>query len=121
MEDEVAKNLIQFNPNNSGLLPSPNGAHNNGNDNLNRPQCQIYQKMGHLAIDCYHCMDYAYQSHHPPEKLAAMASTKFSNADTWYTDTGATNNLTPDIENLYLAEPYDGHDSIQVRNGQVSL
>ena len=29
-----------------------------------------------LAIDCYHCMDYAYQYKHPPIKLAAMASTR---------------------------------------------
>ncbi|XP_023922287.1 uncharacterized protein LOC112033743 [Quercus suber] len=39
-----------------------------------RPSCQIYGKLGHIAIDCYHRMDYAYQGKHPPIKLAAMAT-----------------------------------------------
>ena len=36
--------------------------------------CQICGKLGHLAMDCYHRMDYAYQGKHPPAKLAAMAT-----------------------------------------------
>ncbi|KAK9995438.1 hypothetical protein SO802_020124 [Lithocarpus litseifolius] len=40
-----------------------------------RPTCQIYRKLGHFAINCYHCMDYAYQGKHPPTKLAALATT----------------------------------------------
>ena len=39
-----------------------------------RPTCQICGKLGHLAIDCYHRMDYAYQVKYPPSKLAAMAT-----------------------------------------------
>ena len=38
-----------------------------------RPICQICGKVGHLALDCYHRMDYAYQGKHPPTKLAAIA------------------------------------------------
>ena len=39
-----------------------------------RPICQICGKAGHIAIDCYHRMDYA----HPPTKLAAMATSSNS-------------------------------------------
>ncbi len=39
-----------------------------------RPYCQICGKVGHLALDCYHRMDYSYQGHHAPAKLAALAS-----------------------------------------------
>ena len=40
-----------------------------------RPTCQICGKIGHLAIDFYHRMDYAFQGQHPPTKLATMATT----------------------------------------------
>jgi hypothetical protein len=40
-----------------------------------RPQCQICGKLGHLAIDCYQRMNFAYQDKNPPSKLAAMAAT----------------------------------------------
>jgi hypothetical protein len=40
----------------------------------NRPTCQIFGKVGHYAIDCYHRMDFAYQGKNPPTKLAAMAN-----------------------------------------------
>ena len=43
-----------------------------------RPICQICGKAGHIAIDCYHRMDYAYQGKHPPTKLAAMATSSNS-------------------------------------------
>lgn len=36
---------------------------------------QIYNKVGHIAIDCYHHMNYVYQDCHPLEKLTAMAIT----------------------------------------------
>uniref|UniRef100_A0A2N9EW64 Uncharacterized protein n=1 Tax=Fagus sylvatica TaxID=28930 RepID=A0A2N9EW64_FAGSY len=31
-------------------------------------------RVGHLALDCYHRMDYSYQGRHPPAKLVALAS-----------------------------------------------
>ena len=37
-----------------------------------RPTYQICGKLGHLAIDCCHRMDYAYQGKHPPTKLVTM-------------------------------------------------
>uniref|UniRef100_A0A2N9HBT2 Integrase catalytic domain-containing protein n=1 Tax=Fagus sylvatica TaxID=28930 RepID=A0A2N9HBT2_FAGSY len=40
-----------------------------------RPQCQICGKIGHLAIDYYQRMNFAYQGKNPPSKLAAMATT----------------------------------------------
>ena len=43
-----------------------------------RPTCQICGKAGHIAIDCYHRMDYAYQGKHPPTKLAAMVTSSNS-------------------------------------------
>src|SRR6185312_13440564 len=50
----------------------------------------------------------------PP--LAAFASTS-SKVDTdWYTDTGATNHITSDLDCLAVRERYHGNDQVQVGN-----
>ena len=46
-----------------------------GGARSNRPICQICGKLGHLAVDYYHRMDYAYQGKHPPANFVAMATT----------------------------------------------
>ena len=85
-----------------------------------RPQCQICGKTGHQALDCYHRMDFAYQGRHPPAKLAAMVSTSngAQRGDTWLTDTGATDHLTANLNNLQDQTSYKGIDQVAVGNGQ---
>jgi hypothetical protein len=48
--------------------PSSNSA------SSNQPPCHICGKISHQALDCYHMMDFAFQGHHPPAQLAAMAA-----------------------------------------------
>ena len=55
---------IQHRPLSLGVKPLKN----------ERPTCQICGKAGHIAVDCYHRMDFAYQGKNPPTKLVAMAS-----------------------------------------------
>ena len=52
---------------------SSTNSSNTGNQSQH-PYCQICGKVGHLALDCYHRMDYNYQGCHPPAKLATLAS-----------------------------------------------
>ena len=68
-------------------------------------------------------MDFAYQGKHPPAKLAAMASTSngAQGGDTWLTDTGATNYLIANLNNLQVQTPYKGTDQVAVGNGQSIL
>ena len=68
-------------------------------------------------------MDFAYQSRHPPAKLAVMASTTSTSnsaqgGDTWLTYTGATDHLTANLNNLNVQAPYKGTDQVAVGNGQ---
>jgi transposase InsO family protein len=65
-------------------------------------------------------MDFAYQGRHPPAKLAAMASTSncSQGGDTWLTDTGATDHLTANLNNLQVPAPYKGTEQVSVGNGQ---
>ena len=39
-----------------------------------RPVCQICNKTGHIAIDCFQHLNMSFLGRHPPEKLAAMVS-----------------------------------------------
>lgn len=89
-----------------------------GQQSLANTWCQICERRGHKAIDCYQRMNYAYQGRHPPEKLAAMAASSSFDESTWYSDTGASHHITNDLGNLSLASTYDGSDTVRVGNGQ---
>uniref|UniRef100_A0A2N9IX43 CCHC-type domain-containing protein n=1 Tax=Fagus sylvatica TaxID=28930 RepID=A0A2N9IX43_FAGSY len=90
------------------------------NGSSQRPQCQICGKTGHLALDCFHRMNFAYQGRQPPAKLAAIASTNMSNAinassstqSSWISDTGATDHFTPDISHIPDCYEYCGNEQI---------
>ena len=80
-----------------------------GSARSERPTCQICGKLGHLAIDCYHRMDYAYQGKHPPTILVAMATT--SNAclaqdQPWLVDSATTDHVTASLNHLSFPKPY---------------
>ncbi|KAF9606138.1 hypothetical protein IFM89_023191 [Coptis chinensis] len=54
----------------SGASSSYNtGSSSSSNYNGARPICQICNKPGHLAIDCYNRVNHAYMGRHPPTKL----------------------------------------------------
>ncbi|KAA8525161.1 hypothetical protein F0562_006975 [Nyssa sinensis] len=92
------------------------GGHH-GSPGGNRPMCQICGKAGHLAIKCFHRFDQAYQT--MPNTMSAFFTAQQAPADTnWYPNTGSTNHLTNDLQNLNLhAETYAGSDQIQVGDG----
>jgi hypothetical protein len=82
-----------------------------------RPICQVCGKMGHSALNCYHRFDQAYQAA-GPNLTAYTATSSYSRDLNWYPDTGATNHVTSDLNNLSLhSEAYDGPDELQVGNG----
>ena len=92
-----------------------------GGAKLERPICQICGKAGHLAIDCYHRMDYAYQGKYPPAKLAAMVTA--SNAcitqdQPWLANSAATDHVTASLNHLSFPKPYIAQDHLTVGNGQ---
>uniref|UniRef100_A0A2N9E788 CCHC-type domain-containing protein n=1 Tax=Fagus sylvatica TaxID=28930 RepID=A0A2N9E788_FAGSY len=87
-------------------------ASNNKQQESTRPQCQICGKLGHLAIDCYQRMNFAYQGKNPPSKLAAMATTNNPSqiGEMWLTDTGATDHITANTTNFTTQALYTGSD-----------
>ena len=68
-------------------------------------------------------MNFAYQGKHPPTKLAAMAFASnaaiTSNQDPWLADSGTSNHLTANLNNLSIQSQYKGPEQITVGNGQT--
>jgi len=84
--------------------------------------CQICGKFGHLAVDCYHRMDYAYQGKHLPAKLAAMATASnayLTQGQPWLVDSAATDHVTTSLHHLRFPQPYNTQDLLTIGNGQT--
>lgn len=82
-----------------------------------RPSCQICGRKGHTAVKCWHRMDESYQEEQP---YAAVATASYKVDPNWYTDTGATDHITSDLDRLALREQYHGGETVQVGNGAGS-
>ncbi|KAA8515351.1 hypothetical protein F0562_018419 [Nyssa sinensis] len=116
-------NFGQSNP----LFPPKQPQQSNQRSNNSQPVvCQICNKNGHSALDCYHRLDFSYQGKHPSPQLTAMSAaynigydSSLTNPNYWYTDTGATNHITADLANLHSPIEYQGDDNITVANGQA--
>lgn len=95
------------------------GFSKSGSSNISRPICQICDRAGHTAIDCYNRMNHAFEGRIPTQKLSAMAASSSLNSSgsTWYTDTGASNHITADLGNLAINDEYHGKETVVVGNG----
>jgi hypothetical protein len=82
-----------------------------GSGNSSRPECQICGNLGHRAKTCW----YRYDEDDAPEQRTAAAAT--TGANNWYTDFGATDHITGDLDRLTMHEPYTSNDQVQVANG----
>ena len=73
-------------------------------------------------MDCYHRMDFAYQGKNPPLKLTVMASVSnaaiTNNQDPWLADSGTSDHLTANLNNLSVQSQYKGPDQVTIGNGQ---
>lgn len=99
--------------NSAGRAPAGQGGQSNTN-NADRPQCQVCFKFGHTAIDCWHRFEEGYV----PEQKNVHAATSSYNVDTnWYTDTGATDHITGELEKLSVRDRYKGNDQIHTASG----
>jgi hypothetical protein len=73
------RNSMQNNQQGNNTFPRQNNnqasmQHENLLSHGSRAPCQICGRINHLAIDCFHPMDYAFQGRNPPTQLAAMVA-----------------------------------------------
>jgi hypothetical protein len=99
------------------------GGYNNSNRNYNNnPRaasdgellCQVCFKKRHTAAECWHRFDEDYV---PDQKLVAAATNSYGVDTNWYMDTGATDNITSELEKLTVKNKYHGSDQIHTANG----
>ena len=77
--------------------------------------CQVCNKPGHVALQCYHSFDNPYTNESRPNMQALLATPTANQDLNWYTDSSATHHLTTDLANLNLrADDYNGPDQIRV-------
>ncbi|PKU70162.1 Retrovirus-related Pol polyprotein from transposon TNT 1-94 [Dendrobium catenatum] len=82
-------------------------------------QCQICNKKGHTANNCWHQSNLTVN---PPEtqntsSRAMIAPTEQENQD-WYLDSGASAHLTHSLDNVSQAISYNGNDNITIGDGR---
>uniref|UniRef100_A0A2N9G2P5 Uncharacterized protein n=1 Tax=Fagus sylvatica TaxID=28930 RepID=A0A2N9G2P5_FAGSY len=108
-----------FHQRNRGRHTSSRGRPNGGPPNSfsnsvshgSRSFCQICLKPGHTAPSCWHRFEQHFQAANSSSSQAYIAATTPVTDQVWYPDTGATNYMTADMQNLNLsAEEYMGHD-----------
>jgi hypothetical protein len=77
--------------------------------------CQICKKHGHSANDCWWCQVDDKKDNDDGEKDAHLAS--YGVDTNWYTDTGATDHITGELNKLLIANKYHGQDKVRTAKG----
>ena len=98
-----------------------------------RVQCQLCQKFGHTALECWHCFDTNLSSHINANSSQFYSSDNDSGEPSllgtpstlsdplWYPDSGATHHITHDSNIFSSKTPYTGSEMVQLGNGQVCI
>uniref|UniRef100_A0A8R7TNE0 Uncharacterized protein n=1 Tax=Triticum urartu TaxID=4572 RepID=A0A8R7TNE0_TRIUA len=98
--------------------PAGGGSNNNSgrrsSSSRGRPRCQLCKKAGHEVVDCWHRYD---EDFVPDARLVAAAMREQGGDGVWYVDSGATDHVTGELEQLALWEKYLGNDQIHTASG----
>jgi hypothetical protein len=88
------------------------GGRNGGSGN--KIPCQVRGKIGHSSLRYYKRFDSSYNGE---EKHANVATTCYNVDTEWYTDTGATDHITSELDKLTIREKYGGSNQVHTANG----
>jgi hypothetical protein len=89
-----------------------------------RQQCQICEKKGHSALNCYHRFDIQFTCpsasppvHSQPFHQALLAEPASTPQSHWFLDSSGTTHVAPDINNLSSSAPYTRYEAVHTENG----
>ena len=93
----------------------PRRGHGRNNDpNAPRIECQLCGKKGHTIQRCWKRFDKSFTGE---DKSASAAITGYDVDTNWYTDSGATDHITGDLEKLAARDKYLDNDQVHTANG----
>jgi histone deacetylase 1/2 len=81
-----------------------------------RPTCQLCGREGHTIIRFYKHFDASFQGVQE-HKSASTATTSYNVDTNWYTDTGATDHVTSELEKLTMRDKYQAGDQVHTASG----
>ena len=79
-----------------------------------KESCQICGKGGHEALRCWYRWDESYQAE---DEKSANAVASYGVDTNWYTDSGATDHVTSELEKLTTRDKYHGQDKVPTASG----
>jgi hypothetical protein len=80
---------------------------NNSGGKKEKIPCQVCDKVGHLALDCWHRFDETYKSNN---KSASAVVNSYGVDTNWYMDSAATHHITGELDKLTTKDKYKGND-----------
>lgn len=80
-----------------------------------KPFCQVCEKEGHAALYCWKRFDCNYTGE--KKMVNNVAGTGYNVDTAWYTDTGATDHITGELDKLTMREKYSGQDQVHTARG----
>jgi histone deacetylase 1/2 len=79
-----------------------------------RPICQVCGKEGHIALNCWKRFQ---KNYHGPEKSVGAAVGQYGVDTNWYSDSGATDHITGELDKLHVRDRYHGNEQIHTASG----
>jgi hypothetical protein len=98
-----------------------NPGSNDGNNSISggdkkQQKCQLSFKTGHTVITCWHKFDANFVP--DTNRSAAVATASHGGGERlWYTDNGATDHITSELDKLTTHDQYNGTDQIRTTGG----
>jgi hypothetical protein len=87
---------------------------NNNCGNVKHQICQACEKEGHIDVQCWYMFDESYNSE---EKISVAAIHAYGVDTNWYTDTGATDHITGELEKLDVRAKYNRNELVHMASG----
>jgi hypothetical protein len=85
-----------------------------GRGNGKHQICQACEKEGHIDVQCWYMFDESYDSE---EKISVAAIHAYGVDTNWYTDTGATDHITGELEKLDVRAKYNRNELVHMASG----
>ncbi|XP_071676767.1 uncharacterized protein [Lolium perenne] len=95
---------------------NPQGNRSFGGGGRSDEICQVCGKQGHTALNCWKRFQKNYRG---PDKSAGAAygSGSYGVDTNWYSDTGATDHVSSELEKLHVRDRYNGNEQIHTASG----